>query len=156
MKGVKKMNKLIATGIMFLILSAFVSPALAADATRAEPIDYKMYTLESSEDTEKLIDFLEENQKVEIYNAESKEDLNKIVTTLSDDLGIDGKEILESIEQPTDKALADNDLQALLIENSADKALDDNDLQALNTEIICQNTLIIIFTPYCIYIIIIW
>ena len=107
------MNKLIATGIMFLILSAFVSPALAADTTRAEPKDYKMYTLKSNEDTEKLIDFLEKNQKVEVYNAESEEDLNKIVTILSDDLGIDGKEILESIENPADKAPADNDLQAL-------------------------------------------
>lgn len=132
------MNKLIATGIMFLILSAFVSPALAADTTRAEPKDYKMYTLESNEDTEKLIDFLEENQKVEIYKAESKDDLIKIATTLSEDFGIDGKELIRSTEQPADKAHVDL-------------------LETLGTGNIDQHIIIIIVvTPHSITIFIIW
>ncbi len=131
------MSKLIATGIMFLILSAFVSPALAADTTRAEP-NYKIYTLEQNEDTAKLIEFLEEKQNVMVYDAESEEDLIKIATTLSEDFGVDGKELIEPIEQPADKAPVDF-------------------LETLETGNIDQHiSIIIIITPHSIKIMIIW
>jgi hypothetical protein len=109
-EGVNKMSKLIAIGIMFLILFAFVSPALAADTTRAEP-NYKIYTLEQNEDTAKLLESLGEKQNVMVYDAESEEDLIKIATTLSEDFGVDGKELIgsieQSIEQPSDRASTD-------------------------------------------------
>ncbi len=131
------MSKLIATGIMFLILSAFVSPALAADTTRAEP-NYKIYTLEQNEDTAKLLESLGEKQNVMVYDAESEEDLIKIATTLSEDFGVDGKELIGSIEQPADKAPVDF-------------------LETLETGNIDQHiSIIIIITPHSITIIIIW
>lgn len=122
---------------MFLILSAFVSPALAADTTRAEP-NYKIYTLEQNEDTTKLLEFLEEKQNVMVYTAESEEDLTKITSTLSEDVGIDEKKLIGSIEQPADKAPVDF-------------------LKTLETGNIDQHiSIIIIITPHSITIIIIW
>lgn len=131
------MSKLIAIGIMFLILSAFVSPAIAAE-TREAPKEYKVFTAKSDEDTEKLIGFLEENQKVEVYKAESKDDLIKIATTLSEDFGIDEKELLGSIEQPAVKAPVD------ILETLGTGS---------NPDLI---SIIIIITPHSITIIIIW
>lgn len=99
------MDKLMATGIIFLILSAFVSPAVAADATQGTSKEYKILTVKSDEKAAKLLESFEGKQNVRVYTAESEEDLTKITATLSEDLGIDEKELLKSIEKATDKSV---------------------------------------------------
>lgn len=99
------MDKLMATGIIFLILSAFISPAVAANAAQGMPKEYKILTVKSDEKAAKLLESFEGKQNVRVYTAESEEDLTKITATLSEDLGIDEKELLKSIEKASDKSV---------------------------------------------------
>jgi hypothetical protein len=105
------MNKLIPTGIIFLILSAFVSPAIAADSMQIEKNECQVFTVKSDEKTTKLLESLEEKQNVRVYNAESEEDLIKIAASLSEDFKLDEhgllKSVEQSIEQPSDRASVD-------------------------------------------------
>jgi hypothetical protein len=98
------MDKLMATGLIFLILSAFVSPAVAADATQGMPKEYKILTVKSDEKAAKLLESFEGKQNVRVCTAESEEDLIKIAATVSEDLGINEKELLKSIEKASDKS----------------------------------------------------
>jgi ABC-type multidrug transport system fused ATPase/permease subunit len=117
------MNKLIPTGIIFLILSAFVSPAIAADSIQREKNEYQVFTVKSDEKTTKLLESLEEKQNVRVYNAESEEDLIKIAASLSEYLKLDEHELLksveQSIEQPSDRASVDL-LEKLITDGNPD------------------------------------
>jgi ribosomal protein S8 len=97
------MKKLMMIGMIFLILSAFVSPAVAADTKSGDSEECKIFAVKSDEKA-KLLESLEGKQDVMVYTAESDEDLTKITETLSQELEIDEKKLLKSIEKASEKS----------------------------------------------------